>query len=77
MSDIFDRAQLLEEADRADAVRRVLKGLNGSGGEECLRCGDPIAGERRAALPSATHCLTCQERIEWAARTGRHGLGES
>lgn len=71
MTDIFDRAQELEEAERAGAVRRVVGELCGAGEDSCQRCGDEIEGERRLALPSATHCLTCQERLEWAARVGR------
>ncbi|MBI1407313.1 MAG: TraR/DksA family transcriptional regulator [Caulobacter sp.] len=35
---------------------------------DCLGCGDEIDSERRAAIPSALRCLTCQEAFERSRR---------
>lgn len=62
----FERAQLqgllagarrdLDALDRA--ADRIADGTYG----RCLRCGEPIPGERLEALPAAETCLTCASR---------------
>ena len=41
------------------AIQRLDDGTYG----RCLRCGEPIASERLAALPWAAHCIGCQRAV--------------
>jgi RNA polymerase-binding transcription factor DksA len=59
----FERAQL---TTLIDTTRQHLRDLDAAllrvdAGEygRCVRCGEPIAPERLAALPGATLCVTC------------------
>jgi RNA polymerase-binding transcription factor DksA len=47
------------------AMRRQAEGRYGV----CDDCGQPIAPERLAVRPQATHCIDCQRRLEEAPRT--------
>lgn len=72
MSDLFDQAQQLEELQRDLAVQAQAKRLGGLGRPDCLVCGEPIAEQRRRAMPNAVRCIDCQERRErWNRRRGR------
>ncbi len=42
------------------ARQRAIAGTYG----RCVNCGDPIASERLAALPSAIGCIPCQTETE-------------
>lgn len=64
MSDEADLAQRLDERQRAAAIAIVRAQTERDGADDCEDCGAPIAPERRAALPSATRCIGCQERFE-------------
>ncbi|CAN5611428.1 hypothetical protein BH10PSE5_BH10PSE5_01390 [soil metagenome] len=68
MTDILDRAQLLEESDRADALRRALQSESRPDVVfsvlACLDCDDPIDDARMAARPGCVRCITCQEAHE-------------
>jgi len=69
----FERSQLsaslaaaragLAEAERA--LARVAEGTYG----RCETCGEPIAPGRLEALPSATTCVGCAERLSRGAGT--------
>lgn len=65
--DEADRAQVLEEGERAAAIAR-LRQATGAGADVCLCCGEPIPAARRRALPSACLCLPCQEEFERSVR---------
>jgi phage/conjugal plasmid C-4 type zinc finger TraR family protein len=60
MADLVDRAQALEELQREDALRRILREPPGKGSKFCRRCGDEIPEDRRKALPEADTCVDCQ-----------------
>lgn len=64
LGDAADQAQRLEEADRFRAIAACRRALRPAAAEDCHDCGEPIAPERRAAMPSATRCVTCQGRWE-------------
>lgn len=64
MADVVDEAGWLPETERAEGVRRVKETLAAAGAAECIGCGDDIELARRAALPSARRCITCQDRVE-------------
>jgi len=46
-------------AEIEGALRRIDEGTYGT----CVNCGKPIAEERLAAIPWATHCIDCK-RLE-------------
>jgi phage/conjugal plasmid C-4 type zinc finger TraR family protein len=66
VSDVLDRAQALEEMERAAGVLAVrsLCSAPTNPFAGCLGCGEEIEPARRAALPSALRCLECQEALE-------------
>jgi RNA polymerase-binding protein DksA len=43
-----------------DALAKVDRGTYGI----CEECGQPIDERRLEALPEATHCITCQSKLE-------------
>lgn len=52
-----ERKQLLQIDD---ALRSLEKGTYGL----CLNCGQPISRKRLEALPWATYCIDCQQKLE-------------
>jgi len=64
-SHFASRDRIVEKMQRVTAAIRRFK--DGSYGE-CAECGQPIAPARLRAIPEATTCVACQERLE---RTGR------
>lgn len=68
MADDLDRAQRLSERHREAGLARVRSRLDVQGPDECEDCGELIEPRRRAALPSATRCISCQEQFERDAR---------
>lgn len=58
MSDEADRAQWLEEAERAAAIRGRRAGA--AAPRMCVRCGDEISAAERARDPDAAMCGGCQ-----------------
>jgi RNA polymerase-binding transcription factor DksA len=74
-TDLFDQVQATESRESAFASRERIVGKlqrvtaaiarvkDGSYGE-CAECGQPIAPARLRALPEATTCVACQERLE-------------
>ncbi|OHX12294.1 TraR/DksA family transcriptional regulator [Chromobacterium sphagni] len=64
MTDFFDRASELETEFREQALARHFQQLQQSGYSHCEDCGDPIPQPRRAALPSCTRCVICQQLAE-------------
>lgn len=67
--DVVDLASKLIERTRAEGIARVTDALAEPGSAECIGCGEDIEPTRRAALPSARRCITCQSRVE---RRDRH-----
>ena len=58
---LLSRERLTERLDRLLlALHRLRDGSYGT----CAECGDPIASGRLRAIPEATMCVRCQERIE-------------
>jgi RNA polymerase-binding protein DksA len=58
------RARLIDEGERemreiAAALARLDAGSYGL----CAGCGKPIAAQRLAVYPTATHCIDCAQRI--------------
>src|ERR1051325_9016762 len=53
-------------ADRINRLTAALERLNEGTYGDCEVCGRAIERSRLEALPEATRCLTCQERVERA-----------
>ncbi|MDW9478806.1 TraR/DksA family transcriptional regulator [Sinorhizobium meliloti] len=73
MADEVDRANDISEDHRTVNIRsisRILERKNQS--IECEDCDNEIEPKRRAALPSATRCISCQEAHERDARIHRN-----
>ncbi len=74
--DLFDRAQVVEERDRAAAIERgrgELATLLGeaqadAGARLCVDCSAVIDPRRIAAFPCATRCVRCQADRERSMR---------
>ena len=58
-------AEWLGDALRAQARRAGLVGKSvADSATDCVRCDEPIAPARRAALPGVQLCVACQRRAE-------------
>lgn len=60
----LERAAELEQATRDAAIGEAGVALRRNGQPYCDECGEPIAPERRAAMPSAIRCVYCQNHFE-------------
>jgi DnaK suppressor protein len=58
----------LQESDsrRLKFINEVLIRIDRDDYGTCEECGKEIGKARLEAIPWATHCLTCQERADWA-----------
>lgn len=62
---LTSRSLLVERANRlAEALERLREGQYGM----CEECGEPILPARLRAMPEATTCIRCQDRLERTAR---------
>ena len=62
----LESAEAFDQEERDRRLHRVHGDLAGKGSKDCADCGEPIPARRRAAMPSATRCITCQEKSEGA-----------
>lgn len=67
MTDIFDRAQELEQLQRDTAIADARSHApHGHSEEFCEECGERIPDARREAIPGCTRCVDCQQDLELA-----------
>jgi len=52
------------EAKELDAIEEALRLIEEGGYGECQRCGRPIGSARLRALPTATLCVKCREKLD-------------
>jgi len=64
---VQDLRQKLELIDQA--LQRLADGRYG----RCETCGGPISPERLEALPYATQCIRCQQKVERQGKRGSRG----
>ncbi len=50
--------EVLQKVD--EALQRITRATYGT----CIECGDEIEKKRLEAVPWASHCVTCQEKLE-------------
>ena len=64
MSDIFDQASDIEEADRQQALARQRAHNTGPDlrNVHCNDCGEPIDPARRAAVRNCRRCIACERQ---------------
>jgi DnaK suppressor protein len=66
-SQVFEQQRDLALRERNElhlaAVEAALWRLDEGAYGRCVRCGEPIASERLAALPWAAHCIACQRIV--------------
>lgn len=62
--DLADRAQSAIAQTALDGIASAQRSLAQAGSADCASCGQPIAPQRRAALPSARRCTPCQAKFE-------------
>ncbi|WP_419174407.1 TraR/DksA C4-type zinc finger protein [Desulfosediminicola sp.] len=63
--DILDRAQLVEQANLADAITAARSSTSSLPSREyCLECEEPISEARRQAQPGCQFCLECKQEQE-------------
>lgn len=78
MTDVYDRASDIEQAQRDDALqaqqrRAAASGINADktwkdSALDCRVCHEPIPLKRRKALPGVETCIDCQTELEHALR---------
>ncbi|HDZ3731975.1 TPA: TraR/DksA family transcriptional regulator [Vibrio harveyi] len=70
MTDVFDKAQELEQTFREKAISHQLSrpqekpDEDEDGNRYCLSCGGLIPPERIQAYPAAVRCVSCQSLKE-------------
>lgn len=70
MTDIYDRAQELEQRQRDAALahQAAASRTRGPSLSHCEDCGDDIPPLRREKVPGCTRCVSCQSDHEKASR---------
>jgi len=71
VSDEGDRAAYAHDTHVAVQAFRAKMAVSGQGSEHCSICGSEISTARRAALPSARTCKSCETAREKAEKKGR------
>lgn len=61
---IVEAAEASFARQTESTIARIRAGLDEPGDVTCHGCGEEIEAARRAAMPSATRCIRCQEAIE-------------
>ena len=59
--------------ERETAIARIRNDLALEGEDDCVDCDAPIGAARKAALPSAERCISCQAVHEKAERRDARG----
>ena len=67
----LERAEDFQRQQDELRVARIRSELVLKGDAFCQDCGDDIGARRRAALPSATRCVTCQSALERERKLSR------
>lgn len=70
MTDVYDRAQELEQRQREAALARQAATIRpfGSSLTHCDDCGEEIPALRREKVPGCTRCVDCQTAAEKVMR---------
>jgi RNA polymerase-binding transcription factor DksA len=63
-SDLEEEAQAVQEATVNASLGGIQKALQANDIMECEECGGDIEPERKAAMPSAVHCIECMRYLD-------------
>lgn len=66
----IERAEEMVDLERATTIAGIRQRLSEPGSDNCAVCGEEISAQRRAAMPSARRCASCETRRELAAKRG-------
>lgn len=64
MTDIFDRAQAIEEKEREFVLQNRFRAVHTVSRRECRDCGEPIPEQRRKMVHGCQRCVSCQQDHE-------------
>ncbi|GME48222.1 MULTISPECIES: TraR/DksA C4-type zinc finger protein [unclassified Pantoea] len=70
MADVVEEAMKVIALTEGLEIHHIRSRLAGPGREACEVCGEEIPVARRALMPSAVTCVTCQEVREFRQKTG-------
>ncbi len=74
MTDVFDRAQELEQQHREAAIQKAMRqDAECPGATDCQMpgCGEPIPDARQRLVPGVRFCAECQARVEQVQKQWR------
>lgn len=74
MPDIIDNAQEMIDLMLTYQIASVRSRLNTVPALFCLECGESIPEERRMAIRGISHCMECQNLLEFNRKVGT-GIG--
>lgn len=60
----IESGSLTQERLSESAIARIRDELASEGEDDCIDCGEQIDPRRKAALPSAERCISCQAKFE-------------
>lgn len=64
MTDMFDRAQAVEEMQRDIALKQRFQAVHQASNVLCEDCDEPIPEQRRKMVHGCTRCVSCQQDYE-------------
>lgn len=73
MADIVEEAMKVIALTEGLEIQHIRSRLAEPGRETCGICGEVIPAARRALMPSAVTCVTCQEILEFRQKTRTQG----
>lgn len=62
--DELDRAKIVEEDALMRSIQQIRQAGEGAGTVYCVDCGEKIPDKRKARVPNAIRCVSCQESVE-------------
>ena len=68
MTDVFDRAQELEQQQREAAIQKAMRQDTHC---QMPGCGEPIPDARQRLVPGVRFCAECQARVEQVQKQWR------
>ncbi len=64
-------AQIGRQVEKLREIEKAIARLSSGSYGVCVECGNPIGWQRLKAIPSASRCLECQDRVETQVHSAR------